>query len=243
MFEPENDLERSLLRAAAEPAHGPAFLRAMFNGTTFVPLEFEGAPPTQNAEGKLVFPEGTRLKLRAMRVGDQDYLPFFTAASRARTTLKGKFVVTPGVTREYFERHPGKQFVLNPGHEHMRTFASEEVNRLLAGQFSASAAEPAKAKAAEPKAETKPVEAKPVEAKPIEPKPPEIKPEVPKPAPPAAPEKSPVIKPTELEKPIATKPLFAEESFVLKTFPTPKPTKPVAERPPAYGKTRWTPSI
>src|SRR5262245_45998303 len=139
MFEPENELERSLVRAAAEPAHGPAFLRAMFNGTTFVPLQFDGPPPTPNADGKVTLPEGTKLTLRTMRVGDQTYLPFFTTASRARATMKGKFVIAPSVTREFFERHPGKQFVLNPGHDHTRTFSSDEVNQLLAGQFGAVA--------------------------------------------------------------------------------------------------------
>jgi hypothetical protein len=31
MFEPENDLERSLIRAVNDPAHRPDFLRKMFN--------------------------------------------------------------------------------------------------------------------------------------------------------------------------------------------------------------------
>src|SRR5262245_5679477 len=194
MFEPENELERNLVRAAAEPVHGPVFLRAMFNGTTFVPLEFEGPPPTPNAEGKLTFPEGTKLTLRTVRVGDQTYLPLFTAASRARATMKGKFVIAPNVTREFFERHPGKQFVLNPGHEHARTFSSDEINHLLAGQFDAVAAlSPAAAPAVSrpvaveppPAAKvTEPIEAKSVDAKPPEPKPVESKPEAPKPIPP-----------------------------------------------------------
>ena len=143
MFEPENELERKLVRAATEPADGPAFLRAIFNGTTFVALEFDGAPPVPNAEGKVTLPEGTKLTLRTVRVGDQAYLPFFTTASRARATMKGKFVISPSVTREFFERHPGKQFVLNPGHEYTRTFSSDDVNQLLAGQFGAVAAPPA----------------------------------------------------------------------------------------------------
>ena len=55
------------------------FTQINFNGTTFVALAYDGAPPTPNAEGKLVFPEGTKLLLRTMRSGDQDCLPFFTA--------------------------------------------------------------------------------------------------------------------------------------------------------------------
>ena len=160
MFEPENDLERNLVRAVAEPARWPDFLRAMFNGTTFVALGFDGAPPTPNAQGKLVFPEGTKLMLRTVRSGDQDYLPFFTAPTRARATFKGKHVVAPGMTRELFERHPGKQFILNPGHEHTRAFSSEDVNHLLAGQFGAVVSPPASALAAAP-ALTGPVAAVP----------------------------------------------------------------------------------
>ena len=39
MFEPENDLERSLIRVVNEPAHRPDFLLSMFNGQTFVALQ------------------------------------------------------------------------------------------------------------------------------------------------------------------------------------------------------------
>ena len=38
------------------------------------------------AEGKVTLPEGTKLTLRTVRVGDQAYLPFFTTASRARAS-------------------------------------------------------------------------------------------------------------------------------------------------------------
>jgi hypothetical protein len=34
MFEPENDIERLLMRASAEPAERPAFARALMDGQT-----------------------------------------------------------------------------------------------------------------------------------------------------------------------------------------------------------------
>ena len=238
MFEPENELERSLVRAAAEPAHGPVFLRAMFNGTAFVALEFDGAPPVPNAEGKVVLPEGTKLRLRTVRVGDQVYLPFFTAASRARAALKGKFVIAPNVTREFFERHPGKQFVLNPGHEYTRTLSSDDVNLLLAGQFDAVAAlsptatpaaggpaaaePPSAAKVGEPKsAETKSVGATSSAVMPPEPKPPGPTPEAPKPV---------ALRPAATEPPVVSStPAAPERPPVVKpaVLDTPVATKPV----------------
>jgi hypothetical protein len=254
MFEPENDLERNLVRAVAEPARWPDFLRAMFNGTTFVALGFDGAPPTPNAQGKLVFPEGTKLMLRTVRSGDQDYLPFFTAPARARATFKGKHVVAPGMTRELFERHPGKQFILNPGHEHTRAFSSEDVNHLLAGQFavvsppvSVLASAPAltglvaavPAPVANPTVSMPPVAEPPPGAKPAGTASPAAKSAAIEPPAVAKPlvVETPVIKPMVLETPITTRPVFPEEAFVFKPMaPAPPPAKPAVAEAPAAAK-------
>ena len=42
MFEPENDIERLLMRASTEPAERPAFARALMDAQIFVVLIADG---------------------------------------------------------------------------------------------------------------------------------------------------------------------------------------------------------
>ena len=45
MFEPENDIERLLMRASAEPAERPAFARALMDAQIVLVLVPEGGGP------------------------------------------------------------------------------------------------------------------------------------------------------------------------------------------------------
>ena len=45
MFEPENDIERLLIRASAEPAERPGFARALLDAQIFLVLVPEGGGP------------------------------------------------------------------------------------------------------------------------------------------------------------------------------------------------------
>ena len=61
MFEPENDIERLLMRASAEPAERPAFARALMDAEIFVVLVSEGGDPiVPGPDGKPLFPRAPR---------------------------------------------------------------------------------------------------------------------------------------------------------------------------------------
>ncbi|AMN44406.1 enhanced serine sensitivity protein SseB C-terminal domain-containing protein [Rhodoplanes sp. Z2-YC6860] len=140
MFEPENDLERSLIRAVNDPAHRPDFLLRMLDAQTFIPLEIDGPRPPARPDGRVVLPPGAKLTFRTIRVGPLECLPFFSAASRARAKNHARSVLAPMATRELFERYAGRHFMLNPGHEHTQTFSADDIRRMLAGQFGKPAA-------------------------------------------------------------------------------------------------------
>ena len=89
MFEPENDLERSLVRVANDPAYWPDFLLSMFNGQAFVPVEVDGELPQVAPDGRVTIPPGTKLVLRTVRAVGQEYVPFFSALSRAKAHVRG----------------------------------------------------------------------------------------------------------------------------------------------------------
>ena len=135
MFEPENDIERLLMRASAEPAERPGFARVLMDSEIFVVLVSDRGPIVPGTDGKLTITEGTKLTLPSAMRGEEKLMPFFTSRSRARTWFTGDHIVAPDRTRDLFERYPDAPFVLNPGSDYGKDFTSGEVKRLLAGQF------------------------------------------------------------------------------------------------------------
>lgn len=135
MFEPENEIERMLMRAAQEPSERPAFARALIDAEIVVVLVPEGGRIAPGPDGQAIVPEGTRLTLQSVTRGEDRLLPFFTAPSRARAWFSGDHIVAPDRTRDLFGRYPEAFFVLNPGSDYGKEFTPAEVKRLLAGHF------------------------------------------------------------------------------------------------------------
>ncbi|MFT4118159.1 enhanced serine sensitivity protein SseB C-terminal domain-containing protein [Bradyrhizobium sp.] len=135
MFEPENEIERMLMRAAQEPSERPAFARALLDAETVVVLVPEAGRIAPGPDGHAIIPEGTRLSMPSVTRGGERFLPFFTAPSRARAWFGGDHVVAPDSTRDLFGRYPEASFVLNPGSDYGKEFTPAEVKRLLAGHF------------------------------------------------------------------------------------------------------------
>ena len=134
MFEPENDIERLLMRASAEPAARPAFARALMDTQVFVVLVSD-SPIAPGPDGNPVIPEGTRLTLPSAVRGEEKLIPFFTAPSRARAWYTGEHIIGPDLTRDLFAKYPGAPFVLNPGSDYGKDYTPGEVTRMLAGEF------------------------------------------------------------------------------------------------------------
>jgi hypothetical protein len=135
MFEPENDIERLLVHASAEPAERPRFARALMDAEVFVVLVPEGGRIPPGVDGKTVIPQGTKLSMPGAMRGQETLIPFFTSPSRAKAWFAGDHVVAPDRTRDLFERHPGAPFVLNPNSDYGKDFTPAEVTRLLAGEY------------------------------------------------------------------------------------------------------------
>jgi hypothetical protein len=135
MFEPENDIERLLMRAATEPAERPGFARALMDAEVFIVLVSEGGPIVPGPDGRTTIPEGARLVMPSATRGEERLVPFFTSPLRARAWFAGDHLVAPDKTRDLFGRHPEAPFVLNPGSDYGKDFTPQEVKRLLAGQF------------------------------------------------------------------------------------------------------------
>lgn len=135
MFEPENDIERLLMRASADPAGRPDFARALMDTQVFVVLVSESGKIEAGPDGNAVIPAGAKLSMPTATRGEEHLVPFFSARSRAKAWFKGDHIVAPDTVRELFERSVGQSFVLNPGSDYGKEFTPNEVRRLLAGHF------------------------------------------------------------------------------------------------------------
>jgi hypothetical protein len=141
MFEPENDIERLLMRASAEPAERPAFARALMDAEIVLVLVREGGDPIiPGPDGNVTIPEGTKMVLPSAVRGEERLIPFFTARSRAQAWYRADHVAVPDRTRDLFARYPGAPFVLNPGSDYGKDYTPGEVARMLAGDFDLSGA-------------------------------------------------------------------------------------------------------
>ena len=139
MFEPENDIERLLMRASAEPAERPGFARALMDAEIVLVLVPEGGDPiVPGPDGNAVIPEGTKMVLPSAVRGEERLIPFFSARSRAQAWYRNDHVAVPGRTRDLFARYPGAPFVLNPGSDYGKDYTPGEVARMLAGDFDLS---------------------------------------------------------------------------------------------------------
>jgi hypothetical protein len=135
MFEPENDIERQLVRAATEPAARAAFARALMDAEVYLVLVPESGTIVPDADGNATVPKDAKLALVTVERDGSRVLPFFSAPSRARAWFAGDHFIAPDKTRDLFARHPGADFVLNPGSDYGKEFTPHEVERLLAGEF------------------------------------------------------------------------------------------------------------
>ena len=84
MFEPENDIERALMRAAHEPAERSAFARALMDAQIFVVLTAENGSIVPGPDGTATVTEGTTLKLANAQHGEEKLIAFFTSPARAK---------------------------------------------------------------------------------------------------------------------------------------------------------------
>jgi hypothetical protein len=135
MFEPENDIERALMKASHEVGERPAFARALMEAQIFVVLTAEGGSIVPGANGTATVTEGATLRAASVVRGEEKLLAFFTAPSRARAWYHGDHIVAPESTRGLFDRFPDMAYVLNPGSDYGKEFTKPEVKRLLAGEF------------------------------------------------------------------------------------------------------------
>jgi hypothetical protein len=131
MFEPENDLERSLARAVRDPAGRPQFYRDLVRATLFfVP---HGPPPEK--DGAITLGRGTLLKITPVRVDGRTYLPVFSSVRRLGAAVRGDVGCIGINALEFMKLTRGAELLLNPGSGCGKVFTKEEIAAILDGSI------------------------------------------------------------------------------------------------------------
>jgi hypothetical protein len=129
MFAPENDLERLLIRSAAEPDQRTSFLKTLAKADLILALIDSG-----DAREGYIVPEVTH--------EDDVFVPIFTSDARVEAMFGDeKLMIVRQTLKQIAEQIDDAHFVLNPGSEHGREFMAEDVAAILRGDFAAVAAE------------------------------------------------------------------------------------------------------
>ena len=130
-FVPQNELERSLLRASTDPAHRPQFYRDFVASQIFVINH--GEPLA--SEGKTTLEAGSSLRLQAIELDGRPHLPIFSSLERLQATLREAASYIALNAREFLEITRGAELVLNPGSECGKEFTAAEIESILDGSI------------------------------------------------------------------------------------------------------------
>jgi hypothetical protein len=131
-FNAQNDLERSLIQAAKDPAHRPQFYRDFLNAELFV---IEEGPPRQSTTGPRTLEQGTKLALLTFQRDNQTLIPIFSSLPRLQTFIKQEANYVAMKTPDFLKMTKGATLLLNPGSDYGKEFTAPEIASLLDGSF------------------------------------------------------------------------------------------------------------
>ncbi len=128
-FEPENEFEESLLRAAEDPAHRPQFYKDLVKAQLFVIQH--GPPPEQS--GSRVLEKGYELKIHSMELNGKPYVPVFSSLLRLQAVLEKEAGYIALNALELMTITQGSELFLNPGSDFGKEFTQEEIRSIIDG--------------------------------------------------------------------------------------------------------------
>lgn len=131
MFEPVNDLEKSLMNAATNASARPQFLRDLLDSDIYV-LNQKG-DDLQIKDNLLQ--EGARLNLLSFERDGRTWLPIFTSLPLVEQYIRSESSYLQLKARDFFEITRGAFVFLNPGIEYGKEFFPQEIEQLLDGSI------------------------------------------------------------------------------------------------------------
>lgn len=131
MFAPENDFERSLVKAATDPAHRPQFYRDFVKADILVIQH--GLVPEKPA--KITLAKDMALKIAPIEMNGKPYLPVFSSLARLRAVIQNEVGFLAMNALELLRITQGAELMLNPGSDYGKEFTREEIAGILDGSI------------------------------------------------------------------------------------------------------------
>lgn len=128
-FDPGNELERSLVRAAADPSWRPRFYRDLLAADIYF-IE-DGPPPAR--PGWRVAGEGAGFRIAPVEIGGKPCLPIFSSVPRLQAAIDREVSYIGINAKTFLEITRGADVLLNPGADCGRELAAAEIAGLLDG--------------------------------------------------------------------------------------------------------------
>ncbi len=136
-FTPQNELEVELVRAAHEPGFRAAFLRELVDAEIYLALLPANGRIEVAADGQAVVPPDVQLELAPVEQDGKTYFPIFSAPVRAQAQYRADHFIATDKVRDLLLRHPGTEFMLNPGSDYGVILLRSDVEAMLRGDLTA----------------------------------------------------------------------------------------------------------
>ena len=130
MFEPENDLEKSLSRAYKDTATRSSFYKDLLESEIYV---ITNKPLPLDEKGHLK--TGARVSFERFEHEGARFLPIFSSFKRLQDSIKNQVNYTKLNARRFFEITRGETVILNPGLELGKVFTPPEIADMLDGKI------------------------------------------------------------------------------------------------------------
>lgn len=131
MFEPVNDLEKSLMNAATNPSSRPQFYRDILESDIYLINHSGDKLDIRNN----VLQAGAKLNIQSFERDGKAWLPIFTSLQRLEQYIRSNANYLQLRGRDFFEITRGAYVMLNPGIPYGKEFFPQEIEQMLDGSI------------------------------------------------------------------------------------------------------------
>ena len=131
-FDPQNDLERSLVKATTDPAYRPQFYKDFTASDIFI-IQHGERPP--EAHRRIVLNAGKNIQIKNVEHNGKLYVPIFSSLARLQAALTGEAAYLGINALEFLKITKGSPLLLNPGSAYGKEFTESEVASILDGSI------------------------------------------------------------------------------------------------------------
>lgn len=131
-FDPQNDLERSLMKAAEDPAHRPQFYRVLVESEIFI-IQHGERPPEK--EERITLNEGKDIQIANIEIQGNLYIPIFSSVPRLQAAITDEVAYLGINALDFLEMTMGSALILNPGSDYGKEFTPQEAASIVDGSI------------------------------------------------------------------------------------------------------------